>query len=180
MKTTTLNINKTQAQVFHFVYKETNQNLIRITTLLIDVIARVTTRKTLYIDAECSIVSGGNFCGERISSSSAHTTCTTYVNLTFVLRVKVYKIVTIHKTALHANSTRKTCFFVASKHALNRTMFDVVRLKNSHLHSYTNTIVCTQSCTLCTHPFTIYVGFNGIIIKVKVYILVLFAHHVHV
>ena len=57
-------------------------------------------------------------------------------------------------------------------------MLDVVGLKNGHFHGYANAIVCTQRRAFGLEPLTVYIGLNGIFVKIEFYIFVFFAHHV--
>ena len=160
--------------------EETSQQLIGISTTLVDVIARMTTSKLIdthtdrYISCrQCltRIVKGG--CGVSTSSTS-------HEYLSFVFTVEIDEILAFHESRLQSKSSRKTCFLVASEQGLNRAMFQCIICQNSHGECIANTTVGTECRTLCTYPLTVNVGFNWLLFKVEIQSRHLLANHIHV
>ena len=54
--------------------------------------------------------------------------------------------------------------------------------QNSQCRCHTDTVVSTQRRAVSRHPFAVvlYIGLNGIFLKIKHFIAVLLRHHVHV
>ena len=101
-------------------------------------------------------------------SSSIRTTRTTDEQFTFIFRVKVNQDITVHETFLQGERTSQTCFFIHSKQTFQWSMFNIIRSQYRQLGSHTDTIVSTQSSTLCLQPFTIDVCFNRIVQEIMI------------
>ena len=136
--------------------------------------------KSLHSYTEGVIALRHRLCRERIGGRSTHTAGTAHKDLSFIFRIEVNEIITLHEITLHPHSSGQARFFITGKDALNGTMLYLVRFQNSHLHGHTDTVVSTKGCTFGTEPFTVNVSLDGIIVEIKVHILVLFANHIHV
>ena len=99
-------------------------------------------------------------------------------DFSFVLRVKVEKNITAHKTLLQGESSGKPRFFVYGKQTFQRTMFNAVVSQNGQFGGYTDTVVGSKSGAFGFQPFTVNFRFDGVGEEVMLNIIVLFAHHV--
>ena len=59
-------------------------------------------------------------------------------------------------------------------------MLYVVAVEYSQFHSYTDTVVSTQCGSLGTHPLSIYIRGNALLVEVNLYIRQTVANHIHV
>ena len=59
-------------------------------------------------------------------------------------------------------------------------MLDIIGSEDGEFNSATDTIISTEGGTLCLQPFTIYVGLDGILMEVELYIHQFVANHIHV
>ena len=105
---------------------------------------------------------------------------TTYKDIAFLLIVEVNHHSALQEISRHGFGTGKTCLLVTGEDTLQRTMLDVRGTEDGNLHGTADTVICTQGCTLGLHPLSVDISLDGIILKVKLYIVVLLANHVHV
>ena len=108
------------------------------------------------------------------------TTGTADEDLTLILRVEVDEEVAGHETSLHPKGTRQSCLLVTGEDTLDRTMLDVVAVKDGKFHSHTDTIVGTQGRPLGTHPLPVNIGSDTLLVKIYRQLWQTVAHHIHV
>ena len=179
MQTARLNVNQSQICLLQLLAEEAHQLLIGIRTVLVNIIARVTTHQTFH-HYLASIVAGRN--RRNIKGEFGYSICTAgaaYKDLSFVFRVEIDQIISVHKVGFHTDSTAQTGFLIAREHTLDRSVLDVVALEHSHLHCYADTIISSKRGTFCLEPFAINIGLNGIFLEVELNVGILLTHHIH-
>ena len=179
VQSSTLYVNEAQVSLLHYLAQETHEQFVGVSALLVDVVTRVATHKSLHAHLEGVIIFRHGFVNPRESGRGACATSTTHEKLALIFRVEVDEEIALHKVVFHAHGTRKTRFLVTRKDALNGAVLNVLAFEDSHLHGHANAIVSTQSSTFGAEPFAIYIRLNGIGLKIKIEIFMLFAHHIH-
>ena len=179
MQITTVNLTKIHIVLRSHLSQETVEQLIGIGTVLINIITRMTTSQALdsYLKEEI-ILRSIDF---RISKFSCciGTTGTTDEQFAFIFRVKINQDMTVHESFFQSKSTCQTSFFINRKETFQRTMLNIISRQDSQLSRHTDTIVSTQSCTLCLQPFTVDISFNRVIQEIMVRVAVLFTNHIN-
>ena len=133
-----------------------------------------------HLQGDISFLGLHRFVAER--SLSVNTTCTTYVQFTFGLGVKVQQVLTFEPSALQVVGTVHTGLFINSEERLKRRMYRILVRQNGHSCCYAYTVVCSQRCTVCRHPLTVIfnICLDGVFFKIKDLVAVLLRHHIHV
>ena len=173
-----LNIAKAQIGFLALFPEETHQQLVGIRTLLVDIVARVSAGKAFHHEIECRKAFGQLLFVYGVSRFGAYTPGAAHKELSFVFRIQVDQIISRHESGFHLESPRQSRFLIAREHAFDRSVFDIIGFQQRHLHGNADTVVGTERCALCLEPIAVHVGLNGVVVKVKFYVFVLFADHV--
>ena len=173
-------IETSQAYIVFFLFQvnKSRKQLDGVGSFLVNVVARVSARKSLNRNLQEEIVFGGLFFFKMEHSMRATAACTRHENLPFVFRIKVDEPVACHKSGFHSRCASHLCFFVAGENAFQWPMLYIVAFEYGQLHGYANAVVGAKRRTLSFHPFAVYIGLNGIRVKVKIYVNQLVAHHI--
>ena len=59
-------------------------------------------------------------------------------------------------------------------------MLDIVGSEDGKFDGTADTVVSTEGSTLCLQPFTVYIGLDGILMEVELYVYQFIANHIHV
>ena len=169
-----------QAHIILFLLQvnKSSKQLNGIGAFLVNVVARVSARKSLNRNLQEEIVFGRLFFFKMEYGMRAAAACTRYENLPFVFRVEVDEPVACHKSGLHTRCARHLCFFVAGENAFQWPVFYVVAFEYGQLHGHANAVVGAKRRTLSLHPIAVYISLNGIRVKVELYVNQLVAHHI--
>ena len=124
------------------------------------------------------IALGSSFTAKPEGGSCRHTACTADEELSLILAVEIDEQITLHEIFRHAIGTCQTCFLVAGEHTLNGAMLQSVVFEHGKFHGTAYAIVSPQCGALGLQPFTVNIGFDGVVVKIDIHINQLLAHHV--
>ena len=172
-------IRQTHTVFLHSLHQEAVKQLVSISSVLADIVARMSSGKTLYRHTEEEPSLRSFFFRERIDSCSVSTSGTADEEFAIVFWVEVKKDIAIHESFFQGERSGKSGFFVYCKQAFYRTVLDIIRSQYSQLCSYTDTVIGTQCSTLGTQPFAVNVSLDWVSFEIVLCILVLFAHHIY-
>ena len=168
------------AVTLHQGSQVTVQNLVGIRPVLVNVIARMTSRQSLDCHTEEEISFGSLHHRTGKFGRSARTACTSDKQFAFILRVKVQQNISVHETFFQRKGSRQSGFFVYGKQAFYRTVLYVPVCQHGQFRSHADSVVGTQRRTLCPQPIAVDVSFDRIGIEIMLHAAVLFADHIHV
>ena len=169
-----------QAVAFLHLIEEACQDFQRIGAFLVDVVAGVSAHQSFQrgLHEEPSLGSCLACEGERCRGVAAAGTA--HENLPLVLRVEVDEHVAGHKSGLHALGAGQTGFLVACEHTFQRSVLQVVAIKDGQFDGASNAVVGAQRGALGLQPFAVNLRLDGVVVEVEVHVNQFLTHHVHV
>ena len=179
VQVTAVNLTQTQVAPVQETHQVTVQQLVRIRTVLVDVISRVTAGQSLHCHTEKEITFWSRYHRTRIYRSSSRTSGTTDKEFSVVFRIQINQDISIHETFFQCKRTCQARFLIHRKQTLQRSVLHIVRSQHRQFGRHTDTIVGTQRSTLCLEPFSVDIRLNRILLKIVFRILILFADHIH-
>ena len=115
--------------LLHLGVDESCENLYCVGAFLVDVVARVSSRKSFYRSFEEEKACRGGFAAEVERGEGGTSAGAAHENLSLVLAVKVNKHIARHESCLHTACTCQLCLFVASEYTLYWSVLNVVAVK---------------------------------------------------
>ena len=167
--------------VDHSLFQNAEQLLDSIGALQVDIASRVTALATRQADAYGYVALFGLYGLEVERSGGVHAAGAAYVQFALGLRVEVEQVFAAQPSALEVERTVHAGLFIHGEQCLQRGMHGVLVGQDSHGGRNADTVVSAQSRTVGRYPLAVllYIGLDGVFLKVEDAVVVLLRHHVH-